>query len=630
MNAKKTLALLLALLMLAAAILPGCKEPGTPGDTTAAETEAPDVTTEAAPAADLFKLVEAGKSEISIVRPDTHTNSDADVKAAMSIRSNLVKLATVKNPVITTDWTKDGKHDSSTVEILVGDVNYDETAAVKKDLGYGDYCVKVVGNKIIVLGFTDNSMNYAATVFNTMVNQAAVKVEGDDSNLYNVFLKAEDLNKSGTRNQVISKIPVYDGGSFGAYYLAGDETDEVIIKNTTAEEFRKYQEKLKAGGYTEYTTNEITGNYFGTYYNSEFTINAGFYAYESSVRILVEPFESSSLIGLESDNKYNVVTTSQISMIGLEYKKSDGGYASNGLSILMRLADGRFIVVDGGFNRAKDMTMLINRMKEQSAGYADKTGGIKVAAWIITHAHGDHQGAITGQNSALRSNKITVERMLVNFMSNSEREKSINYYLSNNSSNWSNGEGGGYTSVYTTAATLGAEVVNVHVGQVFYLADLKLEVLYTIESYGPAITNALNTTSLVMKLTFTDPATKKETVYMSTGDATGPGFLICHKMYGSYLKSDIVQVAHHGYTTWGTENGTTSAYIDMAPPTLAWPQGEMAYPNYVNKSYNAVLWNKSSNPNYIETLVAGWEDSITIFPMPYTPGSAKVTLTHGS
>ena len=50
----------------------------------------------------------------------------------------------------------------------------------------------------------------------------------------------------------------------------------------------------------------------------------------------------------------------------------------------------------------------------------------------------------------------------------------------------------------------------------------------------------------------------------------------------------------------------------------------------VNKSYNAVLWNKSSNPNYIETLVAGWEDSITIFPMPYTPGSAKVTLTHGS
>ena len=77
-------------------------------------------------------------------------------------------------------------------------------------------------------------------------------------------------------------------------------------------------------------------------------------------------------------------------MIGLEYKKSDGGYASNGLSILMRLADGRFIVVDGGFNRAKDMTMLINRMKEQSAGYADKTGGIKVAAWIITHSHGDH------------------------------------------------------------------------------------------------------------------------------------------------------------------------------------------------------------------------------------------------
>ena len=127
-------------------------------------------------------------------------------------------------------------------------------------------------------------------------------------------------------------------------------------------------------------------------------------------------------------------------------------------------------------------------------------------------------------------------------------------------------------------------------------------------------------------MTFTDPKTGKQTVYMSTGDATGPAFKFCNLAYGDYLKADIVQVAHHGYTTWGTTEGTIAAYTRMAPATLLWPQGSGAYPSYRTKNYNVVLYNET-NPNWKETYVAGEEGRLVIVPLPYTVGTCNVEPT---
>ena len=623
---KRLLAVILALVMtLSAAALASCGN-SPEENTTEADTTESEPVTEALLTA--VKLIADGVSEATVIRPDDQSAEDNEVQCAMKIRTTPNNYTADKaSPVkIDTDWTKDGTHNAAKdkLEILVGSTNYDETKSVVAGLAYGDYIVKLVGNKIVVFGYTPDAMNYATTIFNTLVKTAAK--ENEQKN-YDVEIEASALDITGTRSSQISKIPHYDGGEFYSYYNPGDEAEEIIIRKTNGDEFKGYKKSLEDGGYTLHASNDVKDNLFATYYNDKYILTVGYYDYENAARIIIEPFRESILPVREQDNTYTEVTTSQITMIGLEYTKSDGGYASNGLSVLIRLSDGRFIVVDGGFNRATDMTLLINQMKSQSSAYSSKTGGIKVAAWIVTHAHGDHNGCINGQYNALNSNKIKVEKFFVNFMSDYERNRAINSYLAKGSSNWSNNEGGNWSSTYVAAAALDAEVVPVHVGQIHYLADLKLEVLYTIESYGPEMTNALNTTSLIMKMTFKDSKTGKETVYMSTGDATGPGFNIASKMFGDYLKADIVQVAHHGYTTWGTESGTISAYRLMAPPTVAWPQGIKAYPNYKDKSYNKAIWDTSSNPNYKETYVAGWEGSITTFPMPYTVGSAIVSLT---
>ena len=92
--------------------------------------------------------------------------------------------------------------------------------------------------------------------------------------------------------------------------------------------------------------------------------------------------------------------------------------------MLIRLTDGRFIIVDGGHNKAACATELIEVMKEQSKEYAKSLSDITIAAWIVTHAHGDHYGALLNYYNNFRTMKV--ERILVNFLSETERQKAIN------------------------------------------------------------------------------------------------------------------------------------------------------------------------------------------------------------
>ena len=621
-----SLCVFLSLLMVLLCIVPalvscdnGNSSATDPADTSAEETPDSSADTEPAADPDVLDLVVKGVSQVKVIRHQDLDSDNAQVKAAITIRKQLV-TSTGADVSIEDDWVQKGAdHDHDTLEILVGNTNYSETAEAQKDLKYGDFLMTVVGNKIVVLGYTDEAMSAAASAFCKAVIANTTQDEG--ASTFSLSVKKSLLHAGGTKNKTISELPEFDGAASVAYYEGGLDTDELIFDGATADSYNAYVQKLIDAGYKKYTDNTIKTNLFTTLYNDKHTINVGYYDYYKTVHTVVEPFTPQSLIGLESDNVTETVTTGQITMIGLEYQKTDGSYAANGMSILIRLTDGRFIIIDGGHSGIQaDADMLVNQMKEQSADYISKTGGIKVAAWIITHSHGDHNGMINSKSSTFNNAGIKIERVIVNFLSANELAKAKTTY----SGNFTESEGNGWSATVSAADKMNAPVVNARVGQVFYFANAKLEVLYTIDSYAPKVCNAQNTTSLIIKMTFTDPVTKKETVYMSTGDATGPAFMICYNMYGDYLKSDIVQVAHHGATTWGTENGTTSAYKAMAPETLLWPVGKSAYSKYRTKSYNSVLWNES-NPNYKETYVAGVEGNYTVIPLPYVVGTGTQT-----
>jgi hypothetical protein len=83
------------------------------------------------------------------------------------------------------------------------------------------------------------------------------------------------------------------------------------------------------------------------------------------------------------------------------------------------------------------------------------------------------------------------------------------------------------------------------------------------------------------------------------------------------MRSEIVQVAHHGYTTWGNDTAMATAYKYMSPEIVLWPQGSSAFPNYKEKSYNKVLWDES-NKNFQQLYVAGLAGSLYTVPLPYS------------
>ena len=598
---RKNVSYLLVVLMLLA-LLCGCGVE-TPVETTTAvgsETAA-DTTTAPAPEVPAeVNIVENGKALFTLIRDEDASTSGMEVAQARLIM-NQIKDLTGATMNLGTDWVKRGQElDSTTYEILVGVTAHPETQEVINSLSYGDWALRLVGNKIVVFGYDISGLSQATSKLITLLKNG-VSEDGKS-----IVLKSEDLNVSGTKSDILNALPGYEGGQFSAYYAAGQNCDEIIIKETNLDQYKAYLTKLEGAGYKCYTTHEIAGNHFATYTNDKYTVTAGYYDYETSARLLIEPLAPA--VGLKEDNKYTRVTTSQITMLGLEYKKSDGSYASNGLSVLIRLTDGRFIVVDGGFNTAATAKLLVEALKEQSKDYAKNISDITIAAWIVTHAHGDHYGSLLGQASQFKG--MTVERILANFLSETERQKAISAY----SGNWSSTEGQDYRNLPAAAKTLGAEVHQVHVGQVYYFADLEMEILYTIESFAPNTCNALNTSSIVTRMKFDD-----KTTYMSTGDATGYGMEICADMYGDYIQSDIVQVCHHGYTTWGDDAGMIEAYKTINAPTVLWPQGLNAFPNYQNKSYNAVLF---TVPNYKEVYVAGYQGDQIIVPLPYTIGAA--------
>ena len=579
-------------------------------DPTGSSAEAPETT---APGADSIKLVTNGTSGVRVVVSDKSKNTDKVSEIATKIKRTLSSLTSDDSVKVGTDWAPKGELDQDSIEILVGRTDYEQGREDMDALKAGSFLLKAYGNKIVLFAISDDGYEKARKTLNDLFSEYLVISEEGN----NLEIPRDRLNLISVYNEDLANMPVPDGTRFSALYDSGENCNELIYEDADSDKYNSYIEALKAAGFKFYTSNSANGNLFTTLYNNKFTLNVGYYDYKKDIRTIMEPFYASTLPLLEADNKFTRVTTQQLSMLGIHTVTSDGISLENGMSILIRLTDGRFIVIDGGWDRNDTSTHLLNTIKSQYKEFAS-TGNPTIAAWIITHSHSDHNGLLNEKWDRFKNNGIKVEKVICNFLSKDEMLRSV----AANKVNWDPTEGVDYYKTYNAARALGADLVVAHTGQVFWFADLKIEVLFTLEGFAPYPINAMNSTSLIMKMTFTDPETKKSTVYMSTGDATGAEFANLSMMYGDYLKCDVVQVAHHGMHTFEGDSGTISAYKLMLPPTVLFPTDMGNYNDVYKRGYNQQLIDKNKNKNYQETYIAGENGQVTTLPMPYTVGTA--------
>ena len=140
--------------------------------------------------------------------------------------------------------------------------------------------------------------------------------------------------------------------------------------------------------------------------------------------------------------------------------------------------------------------------------------------------------------------------------------------------------------------------------------------------FAPSIVNALNTSSILVRSITTD-ASGKSTSAMIMGDVTGPAMAICNKLYGTNLDCDIVQVAHHGYQTWGNDTAMASSYKLMKPEIVLWPMGKHAHETHKEKAYNKVLWDGTIT-EVKGVYVAGWNGTTHTVPLPWNGDTASI------
>lgn len=237
----------------------------------------------------------------------------------------------------------------------------------------------------------------------------------------------------------------------------------------------------------------------------------------------------------------------------------------NGMSMFYLLSDGTFLVFDGGQGIAAS-SIDAHHLYKQLRAVADENGieQIVVSAWVITHAHRDHYGF--GQVFfSTYQNEVQINSFLYNAVAGNSASQTVKKMLSSN---------------YPTA-----KIFSLDVGTCIWLADVQVEVLMTPEALTADKPNAINedfnNSSLVLKLTVGN-----KTVLM-TGDASKAAWEWLAETYPavdgvSKLKSDVLQVPHHGAKT----AGTTAGYALVDPDVLVYPAGARLYERCVNPKYS--------------------------------------------
>lgn len=203
----------------------------------------------------------------------------------------------------------------------------------------------------------------------------------------------------------------------------------------------------------------------------------------------------------------------------------------NGMFLAYKLSDGRLFVFDGGNGSIKNFCV---EALQEIAG----TKKVKVAAWVMTHDHGDHYGALIDYyyaNASTINQVLEVEEFWMNPM-NSEGYN-VQTQLQN-----------AFPSAKMRRLTYGEEIK---------LDMLDITVLCVPEILPADSRNDVNTNSLVMMLNV-----GKKKILM-TGDANEPAWEFMLKQQSKdakySLKCDYLQVPHHGVHAAGTAEGYAAA-----------------------------------------------------------------------
>ena len=484
-------------------------------------------------------------------------------------------------------------------QVLVGPVANEASKNMLTDVPENEFVIATTGTDVILNAWNEKALALAVTQYLDLLQDGTVKREDGSKavvfpqSFYYTAVADEDWVLDFPRPDDLTLYNAMDAGDKQLQFL-------YLGEGVGPDAHRAYCEKLKNEGYRVYMENEIEGSLFTTLVNNETktmlyvaynayshleeyqgkydwvaskvkTGDPNVYEYEPALRVVSAPLQYAYLPSedLVEGTSYKKVNDSLITTQPL-YNKAVG------LTYVITLEDGRLVVFDGG-NINENGTEYDRLWKTLVGAHTQMYGTsptqqnpVHIAAWVLTHAHGDHY--------------YVFERMTKKYGSTGLLK--MDYMIANIPS---------VNSAYPVAAVAeamtpekvgqlqrnvkgGFELIKVHTGQKFHLANIEIEVLATWEDHNPWVINDGNETNTVFRFTLSNAdAPGQKVTQLWTGDAQRWLSRYLCASYGEYLQSDMMSVGHHGNV--GCE---IDLYDTVQPTTIWWSHNASAAASYLN------------------------------------------------
>ncbi|MBR2020360.1 MAG: hypothetical protein IKA05_08190 [Clostridia bacterium] len=387
-------------------------------------------------------------------------------------------------------------------------------------------------------------------------------------------------------------LPAYEGDcTLIDYTDVYNDCTLMTVQGATQADYEAYIAKFATySNYTEIVAPHdvlgTTGNVASMYTketesNGTYLINVLWISAEKSiygvgeVKVTIEPLRNTDLSIFDPASATTGEVESLIIQIGMDEVKEDGTDANTTgghMGYAYRLSDGSFFLLDGGGDNlgtgAKDRDCAA-RIYQTLKKYSP-TENIVIAGWYFSHPHVDHMGGFMAFVDQYLNNpdcNITLENVIC-YMPNVKVQTYVdpgtNYSLSETKIST-------YNACLEELRANGTNIHKAHAGQMYYIRNMTAEILFTYDLLTPKLPDVFFTNDAYIQMKepgvlqnstggggdFTNSfsiifqATVKvdeDTSYKALwgGDYTCFGIETVNKMYGFAMKSDFVQVPHHG------------------------------------------------------------------------------------
>ena len=333
-------------------------------------------------------------------------------------------------------------------------------------------------------------------------------------------------------------------GQFFPETSLGYGDKQLTVTNTTLEDFTDYAKTLCGLGYTLHAETTVSAGSFNPYPDNLFyTFNGK----EENLFLSFNPsYHLTRIVATDKTQLPNTCTVKEKAVCPVKFTQYP---VKIGMCYIIQLANGNYIMVDGGSFDNDDACGIFSFLKNNSVD-----GNIVIENWIFTHPDVDHIELATHFLLTYK-NELTVLSFTYQFC---EPELITNKNLIKNV------KADIKALENSIALYKNAKIYTPHRGQTFYYNGLSLVFLWTCEDLFPAIFNNFNDVSLAFKINFDGGKSA-----LILGDCMHEACRQIATTYGEYLKCDWLQVTHHGLI-----GGDKLLYKLADPSVCFWPTPE--------------------------------------------------------